>query len=100
MFAKRLRALRLEKGLSRVELAELAGLGPNTVRDYEQGLREPSLRSAFALADALGVAVDDFRDGKRNKSGKAPAPSQEAPGAAGQNGTSKGQGRKRKGKGE
>jgi transcriptional regulator with XRE-family HTH domain len=69
-FAGRLRQLRREQGLTRKELAGRSGLGVNTVRDYEQGLREPSLRSAFALADALSVLVDDFRDGKRKARGK------------------------------
>ncbi|MBI1917670.1 MAG: helix-turn-helix transcriptional regulator [Planctomycetes bacterium] len=71
-FAKRLRELRQERGLSRVELAGRAGLGPKTVRDYEQGLREPTLRSAFKLAEVLGVPVEDFKDGVAEDAG-APA---------------------------
>ncbi|SRR6266542_3279479 len=62
-FAKRLRNLRQSKGMSREQLAEAAGLGRGTVRDYEQGLREPTLRSAFRLAEVLGVPVEEFKNG-------------------------------------
>jgi transcriptional regulator with XRE-family HTH domain len=62
-FANRLRELREQKGMSREELAQVCGLGRGTVRDYEQGHREPTLRSAFKLAEALGVSVEEFKDG-------------------------------------
>jgi transcriptional regulator with XRE-family HTH domain len=63
-FAKRLRELRTEKGLRRIELEERAGLGSGAVRDYEQGRREPTLGTAFKLAEALGVMVDNFKNGQ------------------------------------
>lgn len=74
-FADRLRELRQAKGLSREQLSALSGLGKGTVRDYEQGLREPTLRTAFRLADALGVSVEAFREGAAGEN--APGPSQE-----------------------
>lgn len=60
-FASKLRELRTETGLTQEALARAAGLSLGVIRDYEQGNREPSLRSAFKLAAALGVAVDVFR---------------------------------------
>src|SRR5262245_46370541 len=61
-FADRLKQLREAAGLSRQELSDLCGLGRGTVRDYEQGRREPSLAAAFKMADALGASVEEFRD--------------------------------------
>jgi transcriptional regulator with XRE-family HTH domain len=61
-FAKRLKQLRVAAGLTQEALARKSGLGLGSVRDWEQGKREPLLSSAFALAEALGNAVDDFAD--------------------------------------
>ncbi len=76
-FAHRLRELREEKGLSREDLSQLCGLGRGTVRDYEQGRREPTLQSPFKLADALGVRVEHFKNGDEGKPAKAPGVAQE-----------------------
>jgi transcriptional regulator with XRE-family HTH domain len=62
-FAAKLKGLREEKGLSREDLAGASGLSRGAIRDYEQGHREPSLASAFKLAEALGVSVEVFKDG-------------------------------------
>jgi transcriptional regulator with XRE-family HTH domain len=105
-FGTRLRELRQGKGLSREVLAERSGLSRGAVRDYEQGHREPSLRSAFQLADALGVKVDDFRNGQADE-GAAPPPAGRQgtanPGPASRPAARKkpapGGGRKRKGRG-
>jgi transcriptional regulator with XRE-family HTH domain len=59
-FAARLRELRERAGLTQQELALGAGLHLSAVTRFEQGLREPSLSTAAALAAALGVRVDDF----------------------------------------
>jgi transcriptional regulator with XRE-family HTH domain len=66
-FARKLREIRQEKGLSREELSERSGLGRGTVRDYEQGRRQPSLQLAFKLAEALGVPVDSFKNGEESE---------------------------------
>ena len=60
-FANKLRELQTESGLTQDALARAAGLSLGVIRDYEQGNREPLLRSAFKLAAALGVVVDVFR---------------------------------------
>ena len=59
-FGSRLRALREQAGLTQAQLAGRAGLHLSAVTRFEQGLRAPSLATAAKLADALGVAVDDF----------------------------------------
>lgn len=58
MFAKRLKELREEKGLTQVEFAERVGIGTSTMTRYEIGDREPSLPIARKIADYLGVTID------------------------------------------
>jgi transcriptional regulator with XRE-family HTH domain len=61
-FAERLKHLREKAGLTQVTLSTSSGMSLGIIRDYEQGKKEPALRSAFRLADALGVSVEAFRD--------------------------------------
>lgn len=56
-FAVVLRKHRAAKGLSRQALAEKACLHQTYVGLVERGLRNPSLDSASALAEALGVLL-------------------------------------------
>jgi transcriptional regulator with XRE-family HTH domain len=57
-FSDKLRQLRGKAGLSRGALAEASSLARGTIRDYEQGKRQPTLQSAAKLAAALGVYLD------------------------------------------
>jgi transcriptional regulator with XRE-family HTH domain len=59
-FAGRLRELRLQKGLSRAQLAEAAGMKVGGIRDLEQGIRKPALPTLIALCGALGVSCDSL----------------------------------------
>jgi len=61
-FANRLRELRDQVGMSRQQLADASGIGRTTIRDYEQGKRQPLLESAFKLAAGLGVKVTAFEE--------------------------------------
>lgn len=58
--ADRLRELRLVKGWSRKELADHAGMKQAGIRDIEQGINSPRWTSVIALANALGVGVEEF----------------------------------------
>jgi transcriptional regulator with XRE-family HTH domain len=87
-FAEKLKHLREQAGLTQAALSSKSGLSLGVIRDYEQGKKEPALRSAFKLADALGVSVEAFKDGpqadgssdkaKRGRAADLP-PAQEKP---------------------
>ena len=62
-FGEKLRKLRSEQGLTQGELAEKAGLGKNTINNYEKGRTYPQDRSVYqTLASILGVPVDALRN--------------------------------------
>ena len=55
LFGKRLRELRLERGISQEKLAEMADLHRNYVGVLERGGQNPSLEAICKLARALKV---------------------------------------------
>lgn len=64
MFSKdRLRTLRVAKGLSQRELADLAGLGMMTVHNAEVGRGRPNDTTQEKIAKALGVSTGSLHDG-------------------------------------
>lgn len=72
-FADTLKQLRTKAGLSQEGLARAADLSIGAIRDYEQGKKEPSLRSAFKLARALGVDCTAFQTDDTGQAEAAPA---------------------------
>lgn len=61
-FAKALKRLREQAGLSQAQLAEKAGLNVFGVAKLEQGVREPGWSTVLKLASALGVECTAFSD--------------------------------------
>lgn len=58
-----LRHLMHEKGVEQVDLARAIGRSRSYVSQLMSGkVKEPTLSAAFAIADALGVTVQDFLD--------------------------------------
>ena len=57
-FGKLLRAARMKKGLTQQELADRIGIALQSYQRYEQGNREPSLKTLSTLADLLDVSAD------------------------------------------
>jgi len=61
---------RQEQGLTQEKLAESADIHTSYIGQVERGLRYPSLKVTFKIADALHIPVSDlFHDanGKKNK---------------------------------
>lgn len=59
-FGLRVRSIRLAKGLSQEQLAELAGLHRTYVSSLERGQRNVGLDNVLALAQALNVSPSEF----------------------------------------
>jgi transcriptional regulator with XRE-family HTH domain len=61
--AKRVRALRLQRGLSQTELGEVLGVTFQQVQKYERGTNRISAGRLYRIADVLDVPVSFFYDG-------------------------------------
>ena len=55
-----MRQARLENGLTQGQLSAAAGLGRNAVNTYETGAVVPGLYAVIALADVLGISIDEY----------------------------------------
>jgi transcriptional regulator with XRE-family HTH domain len=57
LVGERLRAARRERGLSVAALAEAAGVGKGSLSEIENGIRNPTLGTLYAVAGTLGVPL-------------------------------------------
>lgn len=55
---KKLKEVRIKKGITISELSEKSGVSERYLRFIEKGERNPSLKTANAIANALGVLLD------------------------------------------
>jgi transcriptional regulator with XRE-family HTH domain len=85
-FAGRLKELREQAGLTQQQLADKAGIGKDSVAQLEQGRNQASWAFVLALADALGITPNDFRQAaasrvevKRGRPKKAKTLTEQAP---------------------
>jgi transcriptional regulator with XRE-family HTH domain len=60
LFGKRVRELRLAKGLSQEELAFRADIHRTYLGGIERGERNPALKNIAAIAKALGVSLSEL----------------------------------------
>jgi|SRR5581483_1503084 len=60
-FGRRLEELRVQFGKTQAELAEQAGLTKDAVSRLERGQRSPTWGTVVALATALGISTEEFR---------------------------------------
>jgi transcriptional regulator with XRE-family HTH domain len=74
-FAGRLLELRSKAGLTQWQLAEKAGVKRDAIARWERGMREPSWSNVVALANALAVSTDAFRQ----EPGSVPVPQRGRP---------------------
>lgn len=54
----RIKELRIQNNISQKDLAEIIGVAPNTLSQYETGKREPDNSTLIKLAQYFGVTVD------------------------------------------
>ncbi|MBQ3495204.1 MAG: helix-turn-helix transcriptional regulator [Clostridia bacterium] len=59
-FGKKLKELRIDKGLSQQKLGELLGFCNQTISFWESGSREPDLDTLVKIAHFFGVSVDEL----------------------------------------
>ena len=57
-FSKNLKELRMEKGLSQQELAQIFNVTQSTVAKWESGDREPNFSILIELANSFEVSID------------------------------------------
>lgn len=57
-FGEVLKRLREEAGLTQEELAKKCSMQKQSISRYETGAREPNIRTAKIIADALGVKLE------------------------------------------
>jgi transcriptional regulator with XRE-family HTH domain len=63
--------LRQETGLTIQALADRAGMHRESVAQLERGRRKPTWASVLALADALDVSLEMFRDRPKGRKPEA-----------------------------
>jgi transcriptional regulator with XRE-family HTH domain len=69
MFAQRLEKLRLEKGLTHQEMADMLGITRQAYGNYESGKREPDFKTLDKLADFFNVSLDYLLGKSPHRSG-------------------------------
>ena len=62
----KIKELRLEKGLSQMQLAKLIGVSQKAVDYWERSVNEPKASYIIALVRALDVSFDDFFENVEN----------------------------------
>lgn len=75
-FGERLAALRKERGLTQVQLADLLGTSQQTVTAYENGTRRVPITTLPLLAHTLGTRIEELigAQAKRANGKRGPAP--------------------------
>ena len=64
---KYLAAIRKKQGLTQTELAEIVGIGMNSIARYERGEVQPSVDVAMSIAKALHVDLSELVEGKTKR---------------------------------
>ena len=64
VFGKRLKELRIEKGLSQQKLGEVFGFCNQTISFWENGSREPDLDTLLKIAHYFDVSMEELLEAK------------------------------------
>lgn len=64
-FGERVSKLRMERGLTQMQLADAdyAGLDRAYISDLERGVKEPGLTTVHLIANAFGLSMSELLDG-------------------------------------
>lgn len=65
-FGQRVKALRLELGLSQEAFADKCGLDRTYISGIERGVRNPTLEVIAVIADGLGIKLNQLFDFQNN----------------------------------
>lgn len=59
---KRIKEIRMQKGLTQKQLGDKCGIADANIRKYENGKQNPKMETLQKIADALGVPIYEFLD--------------------------------------
>lgn len=62
MISERIKKYRLDNGLTQKELAKALHSSQNTISNYENGIRTPTVKKLIAIATLLGCSVSDLTE--------------------------------------
>ena len=60
IFSEKLRVFRMKKGLTQSKLADMLGVKPNTVSNYEKGISSPDLDMFVKIVNILDVSPSNL----------------------------------------
>jgi len=63
-FGIRIKELRIERGMSQMDVGAAIGIDRENIRKYEKGLQEPKLTTILKFAAVFKVSLDDLFDFK------------------------------------
>ena len=63
----KLQATREKSGKTQAQVAKDAGISEQAYQRYEYGKREPGVKTALRIADALGTTVEEIFKGEENR---------------------------------
>lgn len=69
-FYENLKKIRIQRGFSQKQMAELLGIAPSTYSLYESGKREPDVSKIHSIAKILHVSGDLLLFGEENPFGE------------------------------
>lgn len=64
--SEKLYALRMEKRLTQVEIAEIAGVSNRAVSNWESGSKQPKVRPLRLICTRFGLDINAFVDDEKN----------------------------------
>ena len=63
----KLQATREKSGKTQAQVAKETGISEQAYQRYEYGKREPGVKTAIRIADALGTTVEEIFKGEENR---------------------------------